>query len=685
MRNLFIIFLISFTFVLAISADDIVLSRDSRTTGVSIVSDRVMDRAFPTLTMECFVSKLTADVVNTPQGNFTLLSIPRYHTSSTLGTPSLPMMNRLVEIPFDAKLNVKVLSYEEQEYSLKDLGITYPLFPYQPSHPKDGSKVEFAYDRNSYGKDSYQQEELASITDVGIMRNVRLGLLKVSPVAYNPVQGKIKVFNNIRVEVSMSDANMTLTTQMQQQYYSPYFAWVDGKILSADSLKSQRADLTRYPVTYVIVADRMFEKDLEAFIEWKNEKGFKVVTAYTDTIGKTKEEIQKYLHNLYKSATPDNPAPTFVLFVGDTAQIPSFAGTTGSHVTDLYYVDVTGDNIPDMYTGRFSANNSGELIPQIEKTLEYEQYKMADTSFLKKTVLIAGWDSGHAVEWGWPQINYATKYYYNSANGYSDVYVYLSAGSGQNSANIVNNVSAGVGFVNYTAHGSSTSWADPGFTMTNINSLANKGKYPLIVGNCCLTNKFEVTTCFGEAWLRAKDKGAIGYIGGSNSTYWDEDLWWGNGYYAIVHPNSQGAAPKKEDTGTGAYDAVFTAGYATSDAMILAGNLAVQESSTSRKKYYWEVYHLMGDPSVMIYWGLPKKMTVSHAAEVAQNSASLVVKAEAGAYVGLSMNGELVAAALAKENGDAELKFASFPGTGTAVVVVTKQNREPYRGEIKVK
>ena len=37
--------------------------------------------------------------------------------------------------------------------------------------------------------------------------------------------------------------------------------------------------------------------------------------------------------------------------------------------------------------------------------------------------------------------------------------------------------------------------------------------------------------CFGEGLLRANNKGAVGYIGGSNNTYWDEDFWWavGNG------------------------------------------------------------------------------------------------------------------------------------------------------------
>ena len=52
--------------------------------------------------------------------------------------------------------------------------------------------------------------------------------------------------------------------------------------------------------------------------------------------------------------------------------------------------------------------------------------------------------------------------------------------------------------MNYTAHGSQTSWADPSFTISNINSLQNDHEYPTVVGNCCLTNAFDTGTCFGE-------------------------------------------------------------------------------------------------------------------------------------------------------------------------------------------
>ena len=77
---------------------------------------------------------------------------------------------------------------------------------------------------------------------------------------------------------------------------------------------------------------------------------------------------------------------------------------------------VTGDMAPEMYYGRFSARNTAELQPQIDKTLEYEQLTMPDPSYLGEVVLIAGVDSYYAQTHGNGQINYGTNHYFRVAH-----------------------------------------------------------------------------------------------------------------------------------------------------------------------------------------------------------------------------------------------------------------------------
>ncbi len=565
--------------------------------------------------------------------------------------------------------------------SLPDQGFSAPLFPRQPPHPKDGTIVPFVKNASSYKAQGFQQDALVQVQELGILRDMRLVLLKIAPVAYDPRNGVLEISNDLEIEVKVEKADISSTETMKQRLHSPNFSSIRRQILAAPSL--QRLEPDQFGArTYAIIADRMFEETLAPFVSWKKAQGFRVIVSYTDTIGATAEAIKAHVHGLYKTPAPETSCPDFILFVGDHENVP--ATNKGAHISDLYYAAVTDDYLPDMIYGRFSATTVEQLAPQIQKTLEYEKFQMADPSFLKNVVLTAGWDSSHAREWGWPQIKYGMQYYFNEENGIPNVASFLSAGAHQNESAILAKVSEGAAFVNYTAHGSPVSWADPKFTIADVNALGNHGKYPLVLANCCVTSKFQVGTCFGESWLRAANGGAIGYIGGSNNTYWDEDLWFGNGLYDIQHPNSDGAAPDRAATGVGAYDAAFQDPHSTTGSMIFTGNLAVEQSNTSRKLYYWEVYHLFGDPSLQVYWGLPKENQVEHSQEFSSQDERFELLAAAGSYVGLTANDEFVGGGYAGEDGVARIKLTNVPANGEVKLVVTAKNRKPYIANLKL-
>ena len=63
------------------------------------------------------------------------------------------------------------------------------------------------------------------------------------------------------------------------------------------------------------------------------------------------------------------------------------------------------------------------------------------------------------------------------------------------------------------------------FLVNDVSGLDNQNQYGLLIGNCCNSNEFAGVTCLGEALLRTPKK-AVGYIGATNSTYWDEDYYW---------------------------------------------------------------------------------------------------------------------------------------------------------------
>lgn len=645
------------------------------------------------ITMRVDVGTLMFEEVVTQVGVFTLLSGGDLARSQNIGEPSLPTANRLISIPLGCELTVDVTPGDFQEYALADLGLTYPLMPTQPSLSKseDPMSVPFEINDAAYQQPGYYSLPLVSTDIKGVMRSVRLALISVAPIEYDPINNRIRVYSKLTIRVNFINPDWAQTEQAWRVGYSPYFEPAFHRVLNySGQMAAVKDDLVKYPVKYVIISDRMFEAQLQPFIEWKTQKGFEVITAYTDVIGTANTAIKAYIQNLYNAGTPSDPPPSFVLLVGDAQQIAPFTGSAGSHITDLRFCEFTGDIFPEIYYGRFSAQNTAQLQPQIDKTLEYERYEMPDPSYLQYVTLVSGVDGTYAPTHGNGQINYGTNLYFNAAHGITPhVWLYPASDASGAPAAIIETINDGVGLYNYTAHCSHEGHADPSFTTSDIPGLTNYHQYLLGIGNCCLSNTFGTsysTPCFGEAFLQIADRGGIGYIGGSNSTYWYEDYYWGVGYGPVV-----GSGPTYEQTGLGVYDGLFhdhgepvSQHYVTNDAIIFAGNLAVTESGSSRINYYWEIYHLMGDPSVMTYLGIPATNNVTHDAAVVLATTSLTVSADPGSYVGITFDGELQGAGYVGTSGTTSIDLAGFAAPGVASIVVTGQNRIPYIGTIQV-
>ena len=618
-------------------------------------------------------------------GNFTVISSEGYHSSMLIGFPELPEIHRLIELPQGAIPRVEILEEDFELHVLSDYGISSPLMPHQPSLSKSQQTDDIPFEINdkAYGQDSFFVKDLVSIEDKGMLRSMRFANLIIKPVDYNAQTGIIKVWKHLRFKVHFDGADIELTNNIKIKHYSPYFDVLYDRAINHDAFEL-RDDLVNYPVTYVIVTNPIFENTLEDFIDWKTQKGFHVMVGNTAEIGSSTSAIKNYLQDLYENPSDGFSSPSFVLFVGDVAQVPTYNGSTGGHVTDLYYCEYTGDLVPEVYHGRFSAQNLSQLQSQISKTMEYEKYEMPDPSYLEEVLMIAGVDASYASTYGNGQINYGTDNYFNDDHGiYSHTYLYPASDGAGAAAAIIQDYNEGVGFANYTAHCSPSGWADPSFTNSDVPGLSNEHEYNLMIGNCCTSTAFDVES-FGEAVLRAENSGAVGYIGGTNSTYWNEDYWWGVGAGAIS------ANPTYFGTGPGVYDGIFhdhgedeSQWFVVNDAINMAGNLAVVEAGGS-DAYYWEIYHNMGDPSLMTFMGIPSQNNVSHLPILQIGTSTFNVSADPYSFVAISMDGVLYGSAYMGASSNVEMEITPFALAGTASVVVTGQNKQPYIGSVEV-
>ncbi|MDD4395413.1 MAG: C25 family cysteine peptidase, partial [Bacteroidales bacterium] len=655
----------------------------------------VLESNFDKVVLHFSTPTLQTEELVTEEGTFSKITADGYFNSTNVGNPQLPVMVKMIEIPLCDNVQIRTISSTSRTVSGNELGINHPVFPAQPSRSKsEEGPFPLVKNNATYSTNEFYGEVLATIEKNGVMRSVNMATVCISPIQYNPVTNEFIIFDDITIEITYTNADITATKRMKSLHGNSFFN-SNAQIINPIQL-NDRDVLTTTPVKYVIIANDIFNGQLDNFANWKRRKGFLVDIAYTGTIGTTTTAIKSYLQGLYDNATPQNPAPTYVLLVGDQAQIPTYSGqTTNSHITDLYYFTWTsGDDIPDCYYGRFSAQNISQLTPQIEKTLMYEQYTMPDPTYLDHAVLIAGEDGGQSGDYGYSHANPAMHYlednYVTAAYGYTAINSFYNPHASGNAAQIRSLLGAGVGYANYSAHCGSTGWSIPSFSTSDIPSMSNAGKYGLMIGNCCQSNKFEESECFGEALLRTANKGAVGYIGGTDYTYWDEDYYWAVGLRSLSSSCTNCNIATYDANNMGVYDKLFhTHGeaysnwFTTQGSMIMAGNTAVQASSSSLKEYYWEIYELMGDPSVMNWLTQPSNMTIRIDNNAVSNSAYdaidgtttfTVFTGAPYSYVALTQNLTLITAGLSDGSGNVTLTFPALAAGTTYELAASAQN-----------
>ncbi|MBP5516820.1 MAG: T9SS type A sorting domain-containing protein [Bacteroidales bacterium] len=641
------------------------------------------------------------------------ITMDNFTSQSSVGMPALPTMSKIIEVVLGDELYYTVESIQMDTLDGATIGLVRAIVPAQASRSKsDTTQPTLAMNQEAYTSNVFLGAPTIELNPIGIARDKNLAVVSFNPVSWNPVTNQLIVVREITVSVKQRNPDEAATRLMQQRYASPAF----NSGVEVINTLGNKDNHTNAPLRYTIVAHSSFRGKLDEFIVWKKRKGFMVDIVYTDdaNVGSTTSSIQSYLQGLYDNASVSSPAPTYVLFVGDIDQIPAFSLSSydGPHSSDLSYCCWTGnDYLPDCYYGRFSAQNLSELQPQISKTLMYEQYTFPDDSYLSTAALIAGVDRGqssdNAYKYGDPAMDYAAKTYVTAANGFSTIVYYKnntsfaptgvtvtgSSNTTEAATALRNLYNSGCGFVNYTAHGSETSWGTPSFTTNNVAQMTNNNKPIVMIGNCCLTNSYQISACLGEALLRkGNNAGAVAYIGGSNSTYWTEDFYWSVGLRSVINNTCN---PDYDANNLGMYDRLFHSHgesysnwYTTMGSMIYAGNMAVQSSSSNdlMKEYYWQIYHLMGDPSLMPYYhGQGSIMTANVPAVLSVGSNSMNITAVPYAYIGFTdANHNLVAATFANANGMATLDFSPIMAINTHEVVITAQGYRPYIQNVNI-
>ena len=631
------------------------------------------------------ISELDIENILIDKDSYFRINIPGHIPSTSPGKPELPVLSRLIIIPEGAEIKVNISDVRSTRINPASRKISGILYPTQEGETKNEpqEKRVFKIDKKAYSSRGIITSDTVSIEYAGTARKNRLANLYISPVRYNPHSNVLEVITSMKIEITFVNSSGLISKSIQSE--SNLF----NESLGASLLNYSGGDLipgfSDKPVKMVIITDTAFRKQLAPFIKWKTQKGYKVKVLYRGTglAGNTYTQLKDTLTKLYKAGTIADPAPEYLLIVGDINRVPYYGSGIGN-ITDMYYgeFDGNGDYMPEMYVGRLPVADTSEVKAVVSKIIQYEKFQFADTNkFYSRALVTTGSDASYANTMN-GQVSYAANNYLTPANNIigNNFYYFpnlsLTAALSARKDSIINLVNKGVSFINYTGHGDAFGWLHLNLDM-DTSKFKNKNMYPFVISNACRTAQFNIEDSFGNRMVVTKEKGAIGFIGCSNDSFWDEDFFW------AVGSGVPSVDPTYQTTGLGAYDRLFhTHGetpsnwYFTMGQINYAGNLSVSASTSPRKRYYWETYNLIGDPSVIPILGTPGLFNISLPDTLPNKLKTFSLNVDPFAYVAISHFDTLWDAAYSSPSGSVSLHL---PGVSndSCLIVITGQNKVP--------
>ena len=209
---------------------------------------------------------------------------------------------------------------------------------------------------------------LAPLRDLGLMRGRRIYSLTLE----NPSPGLLEI--EVRHDGHWNTASRTASRSFDALLGIP--AGTGGRDGAPDG------------GSYVIISAPAYADAAETLADWKQRKGFPVVTVTTDETGGTNTSILAWLQTAYDSW--DLP-PEYVLLLGDVGTIPAW--NFSGNVSDHPYTLLDGDDwLPDVFLGRLSVESLYQAETVVYKSVAYERDPYFDEGdeWFTRSVLVAG-------------------------------------------------------------------------------------------------------------------------------------------------------------------------------------------------------------------------------------------------------------------------------------------------------
>jgi hypothetical protein len=647
-------------------------------------------------------------------------TVPGLYTPWTEGRPDLPHFGSYLAVPQGGRARVEIISDDVETFASLNIAPA-------PRKPRDDNRLPLSYfkDQAVYGRNAFYPESPVMASSPIKMRGVDAVMLNVSPLQFNPATGELRVHKNLRFRVVFEGGNGRFgEDRLRSRWWDPILA---GNLMNYDQLPAidygARAG-SRDGHEYVIIVpnDANCLAWADTIKQWRTLQGISTGVFTTAVTGTTPAAIETWINNAYNTwGTP----PVAILLIGDRpgqgsyavdARVVTESGET--FPSDNRYADVDGDSLPDINVARITPNQASDLPMMINKFLSYERNPYTSANFYNEPISVVGYQSdrwfqlcGEVVYGFWKnhQGKNAKREYYATSPpsagspwstqstygstpavvhywktlGYCDSLIPAGLSWNTTAAAINADINSGCFIVQHRDHGSETGWADPPYTQNNARALTNT-MYPFIFTINCLTGAYQQTSpdvSLGEAFHR-QQYGALGFIGPTEVSYSFVNDCFTWGMYDCMWPDFDPGNGNTYLFGEENLRPGFAHVYGKYYLQAKEGSWINMGAAYDVITY--DLFHMHGDAFTTLYSQMPQDLTVSHPGALVAGVTTFPVTADEGAFIALTVNGEIIGTGTAPAKGTANITIPPQTPGNSLVITATKANYRRYSATVPI-
>ncbi len=601
------------------------------------------------ITIQYQLNEFSTKQITINEAEYKQITLDDESNSMMKGKPDLPTICRSIIIPDDQKMKIKVTYSQFEEYE----GVKIAPSKGNMKRTQNPDDASYVFD-DIYNEDIWFPKQVAELEEPYILRDFRGQVVKINPFQYNPSEEKLRFYTDITVEIyptGMDTVNCITKTELLSKIDTDFKLIYGNHFINFEPASYSPVEEQG---NMIVITYDSFWDSMVPFVQWKNMKGIPTEMINVSDIGNA-NAIKNYISAYYN----DNGL-TFVLLAGDAQQVPSLYASGGASDPSYSYI-VGNDHYPDLFVGRFSAQNVGQVETQVERSVEYEKNPQASADWYHKGIGIASNQGpGDDGEYDDEHIDNIR----DDLLGHTYTIVDQIYDPYGTASQVTNSLNDGCSIINYCGHGWPEGWGSTGFSSSDVNALTNDNMLPFILTVACNNGEFDTyNTCFAEAWLRAthnsEPTGAIAVFASSISQSWDPPM---------------DAQDEFTDLLVGEQKNTF-------GGLSFSGCMHMNDEYGS---YGWEMtdtWIVFGDPSIQVRTDTPDSMTVTHPPSIPMGALTFEVDAEGveGALCAVSRDYELFGFGYTDDSGHVVIEFSDpIPAGDDINLVVTAYNMMPY-------